>query len=267
MSYTNEQQQWLADMQRKRELEKLRYLQQKYSVTPDYSNMSLQEELQARFDMDEMTQLQQKYGSTMQTPIQPMPITTPVPQIAQPTQSVFQQPSPPQQNSFLQNAYSNAKQMAENFANDVAGTGITFAQGLTGNNFDEMVGGIGAKIVTRLSNHDQTNTAAYNHAYSHIRDDIRAQHNNFKERYPTLGDVLEISGTIWNKISNPYALAVLYGTGSADNMDQIPAEIVSNALGNKYAKKIPTHILPKPLDEFAQEYFSRYIGDYLKNDK
>lgn len=262
MSYTNEQQQWLADMQRKREMEKLRRLEQKYSVMPDYSNMNLSEELQARFDMDEMNQLRQKYGTTLQTPVQPMPTTTPLPLIAQTTQSSSQP-----QNSFLQNAYSNAKQMAKNFANDVAGTGITFTQGLTGNNFDEMVGGIGAKIVTGLSNHDKTNTAAYNHAYSHIRDDIRAQHNNFKERYPTLGDVLEISGTIWNKISNPYALAVLYGIGSADNMDLIPAEIVSNALGNKYAKKIPTHILPKPLDEFAQEYFSRYIGDYLKNDK
>lgn len=71
MSYTNEQQQWLANMQRKREIAKLQHLQQKYSVMPDYSTMSLQDELQTRFDIDEMNQLRQKYG-VQQTLVQPM---------------------------------------------------------------------------------------------------------------------------------------------------------------------------------------------------
>lgn len=78
MSYTNEQHQWLADVQRKRELEKLQRLQEKYSVMPDYSKMNLHDELQARFDIDEMKQLQQKYGSSLQIPVQSMPIATPV---------------------------------------------------------------------------------------------------------------------------------------------------------------------------------------------
>ena len=56
MPYTNEQKQWLVDMQRKREIEKLQCLEQKYSTMPDYNNMNLSEELQARFDMDEINQ-------------------------------------------------------------------------------------------------------------------------------------------------------------------------------------------------------------------
>lgn len=56
MPYTNEQKQWLVDMQRNREMERLRRLEQKYSTTPDYGAMNLRDELQARFDMDEINQ-------------------------------------------------------------------------------------------------------------------------------------------------------------------------------------------------------------------
>ena len=56
MPYTNEQKQWLVDIQREREIEKLQCLEQKYSTMPDYNNMNLSEELQARFDMDEINQ-------------------------------------------------------------------------------------------------------------------------------------------------------------------------------------------------------------------
>ena len=55
MPYTNEQQQWLFDIQR----EKLQRLEPKYSAAPNYGVMSLSEELQARFDMDEINQLRQ----------------------------------------------------------------------------------------------------------------------------------------------------------------------------------------------------------------
>lgn len=46
------------------ERNRLSELQTKYNgiKTPDYANMSLRDELQTRFDLDELNNLQQKYG-------------------------------------------------------------------------------------------------------------------------------------------------------------------------------------------------------------
>ena len=51
------------------ERNRLSELQTKYNGvgTPDYENMSLRDELQTRFDLDELKNLQQKYG-VQQTP-------------------------------------------------------------------------------------------------------------------------------------------------------------------------------------------------------
>ena len=72
-------QSYMAELKRINEQKRLAKLQQQYPATPDYTNMSLQDELLARFDIDEMEQLQKKHGTLAQTPVPPMQTATPVP--------------------------------------------------------------------------------------------------------------------------------------------------------------------------------------------
>lgn len=65
-------------------------------------------------------------------------------------------------------------------------------------------------------------------------------------------------------IKNPYVSAVLYGTGSAETPENIPEEIIYNALGNKYAQKVPITYLFQPYGKVAQEYLSRKIPELIK---
>ncbi len=240
-------------------------LQSKYNGigTPDYSNMSFREELQTRIDLDELNNLQQKYG-VQQAPT-PKPQTTaqaPQPSHKQPTSS--QQTNPKPQNSFWNITSNKINQMANKFADDTEGAVIAFTQGLSGNNFDELTGKTGASIITGSFYPNSQNISTYNHAYNHIRDDIRTRHTNFKERHPVLNEALEIGGAVLGGVKNPYISATLYGVGSAETPEQIPEEIMYNALGNKYSQKITTDILPKPIEPFAQEYLSRILSGKLK---
>ena len=61
-SYKTDFQKNMEELTRKREQKRLAQLRQQYFVTPDFSNMNLQEELNARYDIGELNQLQQKYG-------------------------------------------------------------------------------------------------------------------------------------------------------------------------------------------------------------
>ena len=237
------------------ERNRLSELQTKYNgvKTPDYANMSLRDELQTRFDLDELNNLEQKYGM-QQTPVLNPQITAPV------SQPSYGQPNPQPQNSFWQQTYDKLNQVADKFATDTEGAAIAFAQGLSGNNFDELAARAGATIITGSVYPNRQNIAAYNH----IRDDIRAKHDDFKEKHPMLDEALEIGGTLLGGIKNPYLSATLYGIGSADTLEQIPEEITYNILGNKYVQKIPTHILPQKAAPIAKEYLSRIIPEKLK---
>lgn len=243
------------------ERNRLSELQTKYKgiKTPNYANMSLQEELRTRFDLDELNTLQQKYG-TQQTPVLKPQITAPVSQPDDVKPNRYQQSNSQPQNSFWQNTYDKINQVADKFVNNAEGAAIAFTQGLSGNNFDELAGKAGAAIITGSVYPDSQNITAYNH----IRDDIRAKHANFKEKHPTLDEALEIGGAVLGGVKNPYLSATLYGIGSAETSEQIPEEIMYNALGNKYVQKIPTHIFPKQAEPFAKEYLNRIIPEKLK---
>lgn len=73
-SYKTDFQKNMEELTRKREQKRLAQLRQQYSVTPDFGNMNLQEELNARYDIGELNQLQQKYGEQSQ----PIPQTASV---------------------------------------------------------------------------------------------------------------------------------------------------------------------------------------------
>ena len=76
------------------ERNRLSELQTKYNgvETPDYENMSLRDELQTRFDLDELNNLQQKYG-VQQTPASQPQVTASVSQPSYGQQTSFQQPN------------------------------------------------------------------------------------------------------------------------------------------------------------------------------
>lgn len=57
----NEYQCRMEELTRENEQKRLAKLQKQYPTTPDYSNMSLRDELKTRFDLDELNQLKQKY--------------------------------------------------------------------------------------------------------------------------------------------------------------------------------------------------------------
>lgn len=65
-------QQKLEELKRIKEQRRLETLRQKYSTAPDFSNMNLHDELKIRFDLDELSQLEQKFGSVMPK-VQPEP--------------------------------------------------------------------------------------------------------------------------------------------------------------------------------------------------
>ncbi len=243
------------------ERNRLSELQTKYNgiKTPDYANMSLRDELQTRFDLDELKNLQQKYGVQQTQTLKPK-ITAPVSQPSYGQQTSSQQPNSQSQNSFWQQTYDKINQVADKFAHNTEGAAIAFTQGLSGNNFDELAGIAGTAITTGSVYPNSQNIAAYNH----IRDDIRAKHADFKEKHPQLDEALEIGGTLYGGIKKPFISAGLYGIGSAETAEQIPEEITYNALGNKYVQKIPTHILPQKVAPIAKEYLSRIIPEWLK---
>ena len=74
------------------ERNRLSELQAKYNgiKTPDYANMSLRDELQTRFDLDELKNLEQKYG-VQQTPVAQPQMTAPAPQSSYGQQTSSQQ--------------------------------------------------------------------------------------------------------------------------------------------------------------------------------
>lgn len=71
MEYKSAFQQKLDELKRAGELRRLETLRKKYAVAPDYGNMSLHDELSARIDLDELNQLEQKFGT--QSPQQTQP--------------------------------------------------------------------------------------------------------------------------------------------------------------------------------------------------
>ena len=76
------------------ERNRLSELQTKYNgiKTPDYANMSLRDELQTRFDLDELNNLEQKYGVQQTQTLKPK-ITAPASQPSYGQQTSSQQPN------------------------------------------------------------------------------------------------------------------------------------------------------------------------------
>lgn len=98
------------------ERNRLSELQTKYNGvgTPDYENMSLRDELQTRFDLDELKNLQQKYG-VQQTPASQPQMTAPAPQ-----PSYGQSISSPQPNS-QPSTWDNTLRKAQRWGNNCLG--------------------------------------------------------------------------------------------------------------------------------------------------
>lgn len=55
-------QQTMADLKEKNERRRYDALRKKYETAPDFTNMSLRDEIGTRYDLDELKQLKQKFG-------------------------------------------------------------------------------------------------------------------------------------------------------------------------------------------------------------
>lgn len=62
-------QQRIAELKEQSERRHYDALRKKYAIAPDFSNMSLSEEIGIRYDLDELEQLKQKFGMTTDTPV------------------------------------------------------------------------------------------------------------------------------------------------------------------------------------------------------
>ncbi len=60
-------QQYMEELTKAKEQKRLAQLQQKYTTSPDYSKMSLRDELKTRFDLQEMNDLQKKYQNPIKS--------------------------------------------------------------------------------------------------------------------------------------------------------------------------------------------------------
>ena len=119
------------------ERNRLSELQTKYNGvgTPDYENMSLRDELQTRFDLDELNNLEQKYG-VQQTPAFKPQMTAPAPQPNYGQQTSSQQPN--SQSSTWDNTLRKAEQLTTaaldglslGWADELEGAASTVGYGL-----------------------------------------------------------------------------------------------------------------------------------------
>ena len=66
-------QQYMEELTKAQEQKRLAQLQQKYTTSPDYSKMSLRDELKTRFDLQEMNDLQKKYDQRKTSLTTPKP--------------------------------------------------------------------------------------------------------------------------------------------------------------------------------------------------
>ena len=125
------------------ERNRLSELQTKYNgiKTPDYANMSLRDELQTRFDLDELNNLQQKYG-VQQTSALKSQITASSPQ------SSYVQPISSQQPNFPFSEFEKAY-FYEKRSQFFQGSQDEENQGFEDNKTDENAKSFGPKIALK----------------------------------------------------------------------------------------------------------------------
>lgn len=235
------------------ERNRLSELQTKYNgiKTPDYANMSLRDELQTRFDLDELNNLQQKYG-VQQTSALKSQITASSPQ------SSYVQPISSQQPNSQPSTWDNTLRKAEQLTTAALdGLSLGWADELEG-----AASAVGYGLASLNPQWNKTNESfwdAMKRGYVKGRDNRRQVLAQGLQENPTTTTVTQMAGAyaspinlfkysktaplgIQNKLNNYNAAAngIIYGIGSGqDNWQnyaqQIGIGLVGNFAGNRFA--------------------------------
>ena len=228
------------------ERNRLSELQTKYSGvgTPDYANMSLRDELQTRFDLDELNNLQQKYG-VQQTPASQPQMTAPTPQ-----PSYGQSISSPQPNS-QPSTWDNTLRKAEQLTTAALdGLSLGWADELEG-----AASAVGYGLASLNPKWNKTNESVWDamkRGYVRGRDNRRQVLAQGLQENPTATTVAQIAGAyaspinvfrysktspleVQNKLNqyNAVANGIVYGLGSGqDNWQNYAQQVGIGLVGN-----------------------------------
>ena len=268
------------------ERNRLSELQTKYSGvgTPDYANMSLRDELQTRFDLDELNNLQQKYG-VQQTPAFKPQMTAPAPQPNYGQQTPSQQPN--SQTSTWDNTLRKAEQLT---TAALDGLSLGWADELEG-----AASAVGYGLASPNPKWNKTNESVWDamkRGYVQGRDNRRQVLAQGLQENPTATTVAQMAGAyaspiklfrysktaplgVKNKLNkyNAAANGIIYGFGSGqDNWQNYAQQSVIGVGGNLLGNRFATQAFGRAANPLARNAFStiggqatEYAVDGIKN--
>ena len=252
--------------------------------TPDYANMSLRDELQTRFDLDELNNLQQKYG-VQQTSALKSQITASSPQ------SSYVQPISSQQPNSQPSTWDNTLRKAEQLT-------TAALDGLSLGWTDELEGAasaVGYGLASLNPQWDKTNESfwdAMKRGYVKGRDNRRQVLAQGLQENPTTTTITQMAGAyaspikffgyskttplgIQNKLNNYDAVAngIIYGIGSGqDNWQNYAQQIGIGLVGNFAGNRFAAQAFGRAVNPLIRNAFSTasgeatgYVIDGIKN--
>lgn len=252
--------------------------------TPDYANMSLRDELQTRFNLDELNNLQQKYG-VQQTSALKSQITASSPQ------SSYVQPISSQQPNSQPSTWDNTLRKAEQLT-------TAALDGLSLGWTDELEGAasaVGYGLASLNPQWDKTNESfwdAMKRGYVKGRDNRRQVLAQGLQENPTTTTITQMAGAyaspinlfkysktaplgIQNKLNNYDAVAngIIYGIGSGqDNWQNYAQQIGIGLVGNFAGNRFAAQAFGRAVNPLIRNAFSTasgeatgYVIDGIKN--
>ena len=252
--------------------------------TPDYVNMSLRDELQTRFDLDELNNLQQKYG-VQQTSALKSQITASSPQ------SSYVQPISSQQPNSQPSTWDNTLRKAEQLTTAALdGLSLGWADELEG-----AASAVGYGLASLNPQWNKTNESfwdAMKRGYVKGRDNRRQVLAQGLQENPTTTTVTQMAGAyaspikffgyskttplgIQNKLNNYDAVAngIIYGIGSGqDNWQNYAQQIGIGLVGNFAGNRFAAQAFGRAVNPLIRNAFSTasgeatgYVIDGIKN--
>lgn len=252
--------------------------------TPDYVNMSLRDELQTRFDLDELNNLQQKYG-VQQTSALKSQITASSPQ------SSYVQPISSQQPNSQPSTWDNTLRKAEQLSTAALdGLSLGWADELEG-----AASAVGYGLASLNPQWNKTNESfwdAMKRGYVKGRDNRRQVLAQGLQENPTTTTVTQMAGAyaspikffgyskttplgIQNKLNNYDAVAngIIYGIGSGqDNWQNYAQQIGIGLVGNFAGNRFAAQAFGRAVNPLIRNAFSTasgeatgYVIDGIKN--
>ena len=257
------------------ERNRLSELQTKYNgiKTPDYANMSLRDELQTRFDLDELKNLQQKYGVQQTQTLKPK-ITAPASQPSYGQQTSSQQPN--SQSSTWDNTLRKAEQLT---TAALDGLSLGWADELEG-----AASAVGYGLASLNPKWNKTNESVWDamkRGYVQGRDNRRQVLAQGLQENPTATTVAQMAGAyvspiklfrysktaplgVKNKLNkyNAATNGIIYGFGSGqDNWQNYAHQTLSGLIGNLAGNRFATQAFGRAASPFIRNAFSTASGE------